>query len=147
MAIRMPFSAAVNVGTEYDDASWLDTQGLGTIAHQNFTNVNWHNMKAWNKLSKTQQDEIIARHPVFRKELAAANKFVAAWHLHQPHEAKTVSQDAAGNITVANGPFFAQNDVIGGAYLIESDSMEEAVDWAKKGRFMSGANEVRQIWE
>ncbi len=106
-----------------------------------------HDDEAWNKLSKEEQDEIIARHPRFRKELEAAGKFVGAFHVHPPHEAKTVSRDAAGTVTVADGPFFAANNVIGGFYLIESDSMVEAVEWAKKGRFMTGANEVRQIWD
>ena len=30
-------------------------------------------------------------------------------------------------------------------YIIEAESMEEAVVWAEKGRFMVGSNEIRQV--
>ena len=33
----------------------------------------------------------------------------------------------------------------GGYYIIDAESVEEAVEWAKKGRWLIGSNEVRQI--
>ncbi|MCH7868534.1 MAG: hypothetical protein IH881_12640 [Myxococcales bacterium] len=33
----------------------------------------------------------------------------------------------------------------GGFYIIEVESMNEAVEWAKRGRFRPGANEVREL--
>ena len=33
----------------------------------------------------------------------------------------------------------------GGYYIIEAETVDEAVEWAKKGRFIPGSNEVRQI--
>jgi hypothetical protein len=48
-------------------------------------------------------------------------------------------------IEVTDGPYRPSPEQPGGFYIIEADSMEEAVDWAKKGRFMVGSNEVREI--
>jgi Flp pilus assembly protein TadG len=49
----VPFSTAVNVGTTYKDASWLDTTGKAAYSKLNFTSTSYHNMKAWNDLKNT----------------------------------------------------------------------------------------------
>jgi hypothetical protein len=56
-----------------------------------------------------------------------------------------VHDDAS--VSVTNGPYSDAREYTGGFYVIEADSIEEAVEWARRGRFMVGANEVRQIWE
>ncbi len=37
--------------------------------------------------------------------------------------------------------------VIGGYFLIECASLEEAIEWARKFPLASGAVEVRPVWE
>ena len=54
-------------------------------------------------------------------------------------------EQASGALEVLDGPAVAGPEQVGGYYIIEAESMEEAVEWARKGRFMRGSNEVREI--
>lgn len=65
--------------------------------------------------------------------------------LAPPQKAATVRMLDDGRVEVTNGPYRESNEQPGGYYIIEAESMEEAVEWARKGRFMTGSNEVRQI--
>ncbi len=47
----VPFSAAVNVGTNNDTAAWLDTTGVSDVATMNFQQGGWHNWRGWQELS------------------------------------------------------------------------------------------------
>ncbi len=47
----VPFSSAVNVGTSNSTAAWLDRSGQADFSKLNFKSNNWHNWKAWNKLT------------------------------------------------------------------------------------------------
>ncbi|MGE3832640.1 MAG: pilus assembly protein TadG-related protein, partial [Parvibaculaceae bacterium] len=49
----VPFSTAVNVGTNNKAAAWLDTTGKAAYSKLNFTSTTYHNMKAWNDLKST----------------------------------------------------------------------------------------------
>jgi hypothetical protein len=102
---------------------------------------------AWDSLPAAQQEDILAGHKRFREELTAAGRFVSALHFHPRSEARTVRMRGDGSVAVTPGPFSDADEYLGGVYVIDSDSMDEAVAWARKARFMIGANEVRQIWE
>jgi hypothetical protein len=49
----VPFSTAVNVGTNNKAAAWLDTTGKAAYSKLNFTSTTFHNMAAWNALKTT----------------------------------------------------------------------------------------------
>jgi hypothetical protein len=50
--------------------------------------------------------------------------------------------------TVTDGPFAEAKEVIGGYWIIQAGSMEEAIEWAKRAPMSSNEiNEVRQIHE
>ena len=100
---------------------------------------------AWEALSSDEQERILKQHDAFRAALEAEGRFVLACHLHPRSEARTVRKDAAGEATTHDGPFSSAPEFVGGFYVIEADSMDEAVRWAERGRFMPGANEVREI--
>jgi hypothetical protein len=59
--------------------------------------------------------------------------------------AKTVRIHPDKRLEVIDGPYLENAEYPGGYYIIEADSIEEAVEWAKRGRFLVGSNEVRQI--
>lgn len=99
----------------------------------------------WDGLPEARQREVLAQHEEFRRSLEAAGRFVDVLHFHPRSEAKTVRMDAAGRLSVVDGPFSDAPEYVGGIYVIEADSLDEAVDWAKKARFLPGANEVRQV--
>jgi hypothetical protein len=59
---------------------------------------------------------------------------------------KTVRKHPDGAIQIEDGPFAPGPEQIGGYYIIEADSWEEAVEWGRRGRWLTGSNEVRQIF-
>ena len=88
---------------------------------------------------------MVEQHNRFMEELG--DRRIWSYRLQPGSEARTVHMDAAGQLSVMDGPFTETKEVIGGLYLIEAESMDEAVEWARKSRFIPGANEVRPIWE
>jgi hypothetical protein len=53
----------------------------------------------------------------------------------------------AGLRQVMDGPFAETKEALGGFYLIECDTREQAVEWAKQiPLFEGGFVEVRPIW-
>lgn len=100
----------------------------------------------WNALDADRQQEILAAHEQLKADLRAAGSYVDVLHFHPRSEARTVRMHGDGSITTTDGPFSEAAEYVGGIYVIEAGSMEEAADWARKARFMIGANEVREIW-
>ncbi len=46
----VPFSGSVNVGADKLNSGWIDTTGKASVSKVNFTDVNYHNMQAWNDM-------------------------------------------------------------------------------------------------
>lgn len=101
----------------------------------------------WERLPMDRRQAILAEHEAFAAALSAAGKLVAVLHFRPRSEAKTIRMAPDGARTLADGPFTDAAEQVGGVYVIEAESMDEAVEWARRGRFMVGANEVRPIWE
>lgn len=49
--------------------------------------------------------------------------------------------------TVTDGPFTEAKELIAGFWLIQVNSMEEAIEWAKRAPFDEGEIEIRQVFE
>lgn len=62
--------------------------------------------------------------------------------LHPPSMGARVSF-AGGRPVVTDGPFAEAKEVLGGYWVIEADSLQEAVEWAKK--CPTGPNETIEI--
>jgi hypothetical protein len=62
-------------------------------------------------------------------------------------DARTVRRSEDGEFVITDGPFAETKEALGGIYVIEAESMDEALEWARRSRFMVGSNEVRPIWE
>jgi hypothetical protein len=52
-----------------------------------------------------------------------------------------------GKPTVVDGPFTETKELIGGFWLIQAKSKQEAVEWARRVPFVDGQIEVRQVFE
>lgn len=102
---------------------------------------------AWDALSAPEQARVLEAHASFEAALRVAGCWIDAWRLRPGAEARTALRDRAGAVCVTEGPALPGPLCIGGAYLIEAVSREAALDWARRGRFIAGANEVREIWE
>src|SRR5262252_8268569 len=70
-------------------------------------------------------------HGKFADALRAAGKMVVADRLRPDSDAVRV-RSKAGQPQVTDGPFAETKEALGGYYLIECDTKDEAIEWAKK---------------
>lgn len=49
--------------------------------------------------------------------------------------------------TVIDGPFTETKELIAGFWMIQAESLDEALDWARRVPFSEGEVEVRQVFE
>ena len=83
----------------------------------------------------------------YNESLQKAGVLLALDGLHPPSMGARVSF-AGGKPTVTDGPFAEAKEIVGGYWIIQVKSREEAIEWAK--RCPAGDNEVievRQIQE
>lgn len=91
--------------------------------------------------------EAVAKMPEYNKALQKAGVLLAMDGLFPPSTGARISY-ADGKATVTNGPFAETKEVIGGYWIIQVRSREEAVEWAKRAPLSNDeAIEVRQIRE
>jgi hypothetical protein len=64
-------------------------------------------------------------------DLRAAGKLVTSEELAPVSSATTV-QVRNGNTVVTDGPFAETKETLGGYYLVESESLDEAIEWAAR---------------
>ena len=64
-----------------------------------------------------------------------------------PAEGGRVKFDSAGGNTVTDGPFAEAREVVGGYWLIEARSKEEALEWAGRVPGRDCTVEVRRVFE
>lgn len=74
---------------------------------------------------------IVQGHMKVAQELHAAGKMVVGERLRGDGETSRV-RIKAGQRQVTDGPFAETKEALGGFYLIECDTKQEAVEWAKK---------------
>ena len=61
--------------------------------------------------------------------------------------AKSLRAQPAGKVLVTDGPYLETKEHIGGFWMIKAPSMDEAVEWARKGGVACRVPvEVRQVW-
>jgi hypothetical protein len=86
--------------------------------------------------------EAVAAMMKYNESLQKAGVLLALDGLHPPSTGVRVSF-AGGKPKVADGPFTEAKEVIGGYWMIQVKSKEEAVEWAK--RCPASENEVIEI--
>ena len=99
----------------------------------------------WERLSADEQEGHAKWLERFVAELAAEKNSKLVF-IAPPDRRKAVRKHADGKIEVTDGPAIAGPEQMGGYYIIDADSIDEAVEWAKKGRWLVGSNEVRQMF-
>jgi hypothetical protein len=82
----------------------------------------------------------------YNEELTKAGALLALDGLHPPHEGARVEYSGRER-TVTDGPYAEAKEVIGGYWIIQAKSKDEAIEWAKRAPFQEGAVEVRRIQE
>lgn len=92
-------------------------------------------------------DELNARYREFTQALAASGKLGPAEELETPALAKSVRR-RDGELTITDGPFAEVREQLGGFYVIDADSIDEAIEWAAGIPSVDvGTIEVRPIVE
>lgn len=103
------------------------------------------NEKAWASMTPEQAAQGMAAYMAYGDALRAAGKYVASDQLQPTATAKTVHVEG-GHKTVVDGPYVDIKEALGGYYLIEANSIEEAAEWASKCPGAThGSVEVRPI--
>ena len=91
--------------------------------------------------------EAVAGMMRYNEELTKAGVLLALDGLHPPASGARVSY-GEGGVTVKDGPFAEAKEVIGGYWVIDVSSREEAVEWAKRIPGAPGdVVEVRRVFE
>ena len=91
--------------------------------------------------------EAVAAMGKYNEELTKAGVLLALDGLQPPTQGARVSF-AGGTASVTDGPFAEAKELIGGYWMIEAASKEEAVQWASRCPGADGDTiEVRQVYE
>lgn len=83
----------------------------------------------------------------YNEELTKAGALLALDGLHPPSRATRVTFTGDTRPTVTDGPFTESKEFVGGYWIIQARSQEEAVEWASRAPIGDGTIEVRQIAE
>jgi hypothetical protein len=84
----------------------------------------------------------------YNDELARAGVMLSGEGLLPSAKGAMVRFGPGGRTTVTDGPFAEAKELVGGFWLIEVSSKEEAVEWARRVPFGEGGQiEIRQVFE
>jgi hypothetical protein len=80
------------------------------------------------------------------EEMVAAGVRVFVGGLHAARRAKSVRRRSSGEVVVTDGPYLETKEHVGGFWVLEAASMDEAVEWGRKAAVACRAPvEVRQF--
>jgi hypothetical protein len=89
--------------------------------------------------------ELVAKMGAFNADLAKAGVLLAAEGLHPSSKGTRISY-AGGKPTVMDGPFVETKELIGGFWVLQVKSKEEAIEWLRRCPFEGDeVVELRQI--
>jgi len=92
--------------------------------------------------------EFIAEMSRFYEELIKAGVMLSGEGLHPSAKGVRV-RFAGGKSTVTDGPFTETKELVGGFWLWQVKSIEEAIEWLRRSPFKKGHEEleIRQVFE
>jgi hypothetical protein len=82
----------------------------------------------------------------FNDVLTKAGVMLAGEGLAPSRQGKLVSFGADGP-SVIDGPFAESKELVGGYWIWQVESIDEAIEWLKKAPFRDGTVEIRRIYE
>ncbi len=84
----------------------------------------------------------------YNEELAKAGVLLALDGLHPSSKGARITWDAGGKPVVTDGPFTEIKEVLGGYWVLQVKSREEAIEWAKRVPSQDARKlELRQIFD
>jgi hypothetical protein len=104
--------------------------------------------EAWKDAPPGAGERVFQQYMELERKLTAEQKLISSTRLRPAVEAKTLRNLPQGERTITEGPWTNTNEVMGGFYILDCVSMEEATEWAKRmPNYGHGSIEVRPIWE
>jgi hypothetical protein len=91
--------------------------------------------------------EDVAAMTKYNQELEKAGVMLTAEGLHSQNLGTRIEIADDGKRTVTDGPFTEAKEAIGGYWIFQTKSKEEAVEWASRCPEKGCTLEVRQIFE
>lgn len=85
----------------------------------------------WSRRSDEERQEAMQEYFAYTEALKKAGKYVAGDAL-QPVDTATTVQVRDGETLTTDGPFAETKEQLGGYYLVDVDSEEEALEWAAR---------------
>jgi hypothetical protein len=95
---------------------------------------------------KMPPPEVFEEMGKFNEELAKAGVMLAGEGLHPSSKGARIRFDGKQR-TVIDGPFTEAKELVGGFWIIQAKSKEEAIEWMKRSPFQDGEIEIRQVYE
>jgi hypothetical protein len=100
----------------------------------------------WEQLSQEDREAAYDRYRAFGEEATKAGVAIGGAELGSTRDATTV-RIREGETLVTDGPYAEIKEALGGYYLLECASLDEALDWAAKiPGAEHGAVEVRALY-
>jgi hypothetical protein len=92
--------------------------------------------------------ELLEKMGKFNEELVEAGVMLSGEGLHPSSKGARVHFSGHGKKSVTDGPFAETKELIGGFWIWQVKSKEEALEWAKRAPMEEGATlELRQLFE
>jgi hypothetical protein len=99
---------------------------------------------------KMPSEEMLTEMGKYNEEMAKAGVLLDGQGLHPTSNGARVGFGGSGERTVTDGPFTETKELIAGFWVMQVDSMEDAVEWIKRcpnPHNEPGEIEIRQIFE
>ena len=101
--------------------------------------------KAWNRMPKSQIEQVYAAYRKYTEELQKAGVMKGGSEL-KPTTTATTVRVRNGKRQVTDGPFSETKEQLGGYYQIDVPNLEAALDWAAKvPSAQEGSIEIRPL--
>ena len=84
--------------------------------------------KRWQEVSEEEHGAIMGEYFAYTNAMVEAGAFVSGDPLHPSTTAKTVAQGGV----VTDGPFADIAEHLGGYYVVDVPSIDDAVEWARR---------------
>jgi hypothetical protein len=92
--------------------------------------------------------ETVAKMAKYNEELTKAGVLLALDGLHPPEKGARIEFAGGGKTTVTDGPYTEAKEIVGGYWIIDVRSKDEALEWATRAPMGDGGViELRQVFE
>jgi len=101
----------------------------------------------WGGMSEAERGQIMQEYFAYTQALRDKGAYVDGNPL-QPTQAATTVQVRDGERLVTDGPFAETKEQLGGYYIVDAESIDEAIEWASKiPSARLGTIEVRPVMQ